>query len=105
MTVRWLASLIAAVCLVAAGQVRPEDAPASWRESLQLLSATSAGPACITLRPYRPRPTVRPWPYEAPRAPVLTLPLRCGMGLAPQPTAEIAWPAPPVPLSRGPPRA
>jgi hypothetical protein len=103
--VHWLVSLIAAVCVVATGHARPDDAAARRRESTQLV-ATSGAPVCVTLRPqipHRPRPALRSWPYDIPAAPVLTPPSRAATCLAPPVAAELVWPAAPAPTSRGPP--
>jgi hypothetical protein len=102
---RWIASIVATLCLVAAGGVRPAlDLRSGHQRDVRLAPATAPAVALATHRRDGARSDLRLAPFAVPAASELPAPRPAHIAAVACSLDDVSTATPPPPCSRGPPR-
>jgi len=102
---RWIASIVAAVCLLAAGGVRPAyELRSGHQRDARLLPATAPAAAIATHRRDGARSDLRLAAFALPASSELPAPPPARIAAVACLVDDVAVATPPAPCSRGPPR-
>jgi len=102
---RWIASIVAAVCLLAAGGVRPApELRSGHQRDARLVPATAPAAGVATHRRDGARSDLRLAPFALPASAELPVPPPARIAAVACIRDDVSVATPPSPCSRGPPR-